>query len=562
MNILGISCFYHDSAACLICDGILITAVQEERFTRVKGDQSFPVNAVNYCLAKAGFTISDIDQVVFYEKPFLKFLRVVVEHLKSYPFSLRNFLSTMPSWLDDRLAFQYVCKNKINYSGSVLFLPHHLAHASSAFFPSPFEEAAILTVDGVGEFATASFGYGNGCAVNILKGMNYPNSLGLIYTAITTYLGFSALTGEGKVMAMAGYGKPTYLDKIKRIVDVKKDGSFNLDSGYFIFNKGAAMYSRRFIKLFGVPRNRDAPITERHFDIASSLQTFFQDVIIKMANHVYEQVGIDKLALAGGVFLNCVVNTEILEQTEFKEIYVHPAAGDSGGALGAAAYGSTFLEKKRCVCPQGRVDFGPEFTNNRIKSFLLKEKIDFKEFDNRTLVQFIAQKLSQSKIVGWFQGAMEWGPRALGNRSILADPRNPMMKDILNRQVKHREYFRPYGVSILKEDVSDFFDLPAPSPFMLLVARVKKQKAGFIPCALHVDGTSRIQTISYDDHGIFYDLIREFKSITGIPMVINTSFNDENEPVVCSPQDAYGCFINTRMDYLVLGGFVIEKKPL
>lgn len=559
MNILGISCFYHDSAACLVCDGVLKAAAQEERFSRIKGDQGFPVNAINFCLAKAGMTVVDIDRVVFYEKPFLKFSRVIIEHLKSYPFSLGNFLATTPEWLDQRLVFEYVCKNKINYSGKVLFIPHHLAHASSAFYPSPFDKAAVLTVDGVGEFATASFGYGDKNSLFLVKEMNYPNSLGLIYAAITSYLGFSALTGEGKVMAMAGYGRPAYADRIRKIVSVKDDGSFILNQRYFGFNKGSRMYSSGFVKLFGPARAEGESITQRHFDIAASLQDFFESVIIKMCNHIHKQTGLDRLVLAGGVFLNCVVNTRILKETGFKDIYIHPAAGDSGAALGAAAYAGAVLEDRRIACPNGLSSFGPEFTDNCIKWFLVKKGVSFQEMAEGSIAKYAAEKISQGKIVGWFQGAMEWGPRALGNRSILADPRNPKMKDILNREVKHREYFRPYGVSVLADNVSDYFDLPALSPFMLLVASAKMQNKHLIPSALHVDQTARVQTVNPIDHGVFYELIKAFNDITGIPMVINTSFNDESEPIVCSPEDAYKCFMRTRMDYLVMGSFIVEK---
>ena len=559
MNILGISCFYHDSAASLIQDGKIIAAVQEERFTRVKGTASFPLNAIDCCLMMGGLSLYDIDYIAFYEKPFLKFSRAIISHLKSYPFSFKNFLDTMPNWLDDRLILPLLCKRRFGFEGKTLFVKHHLSHAASTFLVSPFEEAAILTVDGVGEWATACFGVGKGNSIKILKEICFPDSLGLLYTAVTTYLGFRTLTGEGKVMALAGYGKPIYLDKLREIVQVKEDGSFRLNDSFFCFNHGFRMYSRKFIKAFGRERKTEEEIEERHCDIAASLQNFIEETLIKISRHVYNETKSNKLCLAGGVFLNCVVNTKILKETPFKEIFIQPAAGDSGGALGTALYVYHSVLRKPRFYTMTDAYLGPEFLPNQIKRLLLKRKINFKEFEQGELVKYVAQKISQDKVIAWFQGRMEWGPRALGNRCILANPANPEMKDILNKKVKHRENFRPYGVSILLEELSNYFDLDIPSPFMLLVSKVKESKKNLIPSAVHVDGTSRIQTITKKDNGIFYELVKEFQNISGIPMIINTSFNIDNGPIVCSPEDAYSCFLNTNIGYLVLGNCVVEK---
>lgn len=562
MNILGISCFYHDSAACVVKDGKVVSAAQEERFNREKNSSDFPILSINACLQAADLTTYDLDYVGFYEKPFLKFQRVILSHLKSYPFSIKNFLKVMPHWLDDRLIIPLILKKELGYEGKVLFVKHHLAHAASAFFASPFQEASIITSDGVGEWATTTVGEGKNNEIRIFKELHYPNSLGLLYSAITTYLGFEANRGEGKVMALADYGKPTYLNKLKEIVITQPDGSFKIDPGYFGFNEGSKMYSNKFIRMFGKPRLPKTEIEERHFDIAASLQKLVEEILVQIAKCAYKKDA-DNLCLAGGTFLNCVANSKILEETKFKRVFIQPAAGDSGGAMGIALYIYHSLLKNPRAYTMTNTSLGPKFSSTQIRRCLLNNKANFKEFEKSSnLISHVAKEISQDKIIGWFQGGMEWGPRALGHRSILANPYNPSMKDILNEKVKHREWFRPYGIAILKEELNKFFDLNVESPFMLLVGKVKESKKDLIPSAVHINGTSRIQTVTKEDNDIFYDLVEEFNSITNIPMIINTSFNDNNEPIVCTPEDAYSCFMKTKMDCLVLGDFFIEKDEV
>jgi len=563
MNILGISCYYHDAAACLIKDGEVIAAAQEERFNRNKYSPDFPINAINFCLQQANFTIEDIDEIGFYEKPYLKFERFILNHLKAYPFSLNNFIETMPNWLKDRLIVPLIIRNELSYDGRVFFIKHHLAHAASSFFVSPFEDAAVLTVDGVGEWATASYGFGKVNNITILKELQYPHSLGLLYSIITTYLGFRVFSGEGKVMALAEYGAPVYLDKFKQeVVDIKPDGSFALNPKYFCFNKGARMYSNRFIKLFGKPRKEEAKIEDRHKNMAATLQKIAEEILVLMARHVYNETKINKLCLAGGVFLNVTANSKILEKSPFKEVFIQPASGDSGAALGAAAYVYHCLLGNPRNYVMKTASFGPNFSDKEIKRILINKGLNFKEVTSVELTKYVAEKIAQDKIIGWFQGRMEWGPRALGNRSILANPCNPRMRDILNTEVKHRDSFRPYGVSTPLEEMPNFFDLKTESPFMLLVGTVKPEKKELIPSAVHVNGTSRIQTVTKEHNGIYYDLIKEFEKITGIPMLINTSFNDEGQPIVCTAEEACNCFLKTKIDCLVMGNYIVEKNSL
>lgn len=561
MNILGLSCYYHDSAACLIQDGRILAAIQEERFNRDKYSPAFPINAINSCLQMANLTIYDIDYIAFYEKPYLKFERIIINHLKAYPFSGKNFLDTMPNWLNDRLIIPLTLKNKLDYNGKIFFIKHHLSHAASSFLVSPFKEAAILTVDGIGEWTTATRGVGKDIEIKILKELFYPHSLGLLYSIITTYLGFRVFSGEGKVMALAECGQPTYLDIFKKIITIMPDGSFRLNMEYFCLNKGDRMYSNKFIKTFGEPRREGTEIESRHRNIAASLQKITEEILIKMAINLYDETKIDKLCAAGGVFLNVTANSKILKQTPFKEVFIQPAVGDSGGALGTAFYVYHSLLGKPRSYIMNTSFLGPEFSIRKIRRVLLNRRIDFKEFTNSDeLVKYVANKIADNKIVGWFQGRMEWGPRALGNRSILANPCNPYMKDILNEKVKHRESFRPYGISILLEKLNDFFDLNYQSPFMLFTGEVKESKKNLIPSAIHVNNTSRIQTVIKNDNGIYYDLIKEFECITNIPLIINTSFNEKGKPIVCSPEEAYNCFLNTKMDYLVLGNYVVQRQ--
>jgi len=560
MNILGISCYYHDAAACLISNGKLVAAAQEERFSRIKNSLDFPINAINYCIQAGEITFSDIDCVVFYEKPFLKFSRVVISHLKAYPFSFKNFLETMPNWLKDRLITPLVLKKEIGYKGRVLFIKHHLSHAASSFLVSPFEKAAILTADGVGEWATMTYGVGQGNQITILKEICYPDSLGLLYTAVTTYLGFRPLRGEGKVMGLAGCGKSRYVDKFRKIVQVRPDGSFRLDQRYFGFNKGLRMYSVKFIRLFGRARSPEGKIEERHCDIAASLQQFIEEILVGIVRQLYNKTKNDNLCLAGGLFLNCVANHRILKETPFKNIFVQPAAGDSGGALGAALYVYNTILKNSRNYVMHHAYFGPDFSTAQIKMALLKHGLSFREINNQLLFKYIARELSQDKIIGWFQGRMEFGPRALGNRSILANPCNPDIKELLNSKVKKRESFRPYAPAVLEEKAQEFFELQHLSPFMLLAAKVRADKKNLIPGVIHVDGSARVQSVNKDANSKFWYLIKEFENITGVPILVNTSFNLKGEPIVCTPEDAIKCFQRSEMDYLVLENCVVEKK--
>jgi carbamoyltransferase len=559
MNILGISCYYHDSAACLNRDGRIIAAAQEERFNRQKNSSAFPINAINFCLQQGDITIYDIDYIAFYEKPFLKLSRLLISHLRAYPFSPRSFIATLPLWLEDRLIFPIVLKRELCYEGKTVFMKHHISHAASSFLVSPFEEAAILTADGIGEWATTTYGIGSGIKIRILKEIYFPDSLGLLYTGITAYLGFKANEEEGTVMGLAAYGQPAYLDKLKQIVTMMPDGSFRMDQSYFRFNRASKMYTYKFLKLFGKERNPGEKIEERHCNMAASLQRFTEDAVVAMARHLYHETKLKKLCLAGGIFLNCVANSKIQEETPFKEIFIQPAAGDSGGAIGATCYVyNSILGNSRNYVMRDAYT-GPEFSSSYMKRSLAKEGLHFREFTDPDLFKYIATKISEDKVVGWFQGRMEIGPRALGNRSILANPCSQEITAILNTRVKMREEFRPYAPVVLEERAHEFFNLDGTSPFMLLAPHVKLEKKALIPAVTHKDGTARVQTVSQQTNARLWSLIKEFEVITGIPILINTSFNLRGQPMVCTPEDAISSFKRSRMDYLVLGNFVVEK---
>jgi carbamoyltransferase len=571
LNILGISSYYHDSAACLIKDGRIAAAAQEERFNRRKYCSDFPIQAINYCIQEGNITFEDIDYIGFYEKPFLKFSRVIIDHLQSYPYSFGNFLRTIPLWLQDRLTTPLTIKRELGYDGQILFVKHHLSHAASAFLVSPFDEAAILTCDGVGEWSTVCCCMGKGNSIKILRELHYPDSLGLLYTAVTTFLGFRANGGEGKVMGLAAYGEPSYLHAFKKIADIKPDGSFKLDSGYFGFNKGSRMYGKRFVKLFGTPREPESesesesePESEpekRYKDIAASLQVITEQAVINIARNLHRETGSSRICLAGGVFLNCLINHKILELTPFKEIFIQPAAGDSGGALGAAAYINNTLMRNPRTYVMDSAALGPEFSDSEIKRHLMLSGLNFIEYvEEDELLKFVAEKLAKNCIIGWFQGRMEFGPRALGNRSILANPAAQGIKDIVNKKVKHRELFRPFAASVLAGSEKEFFDLLADSPFMLLAAQVRNEKKNLIHGVTHVDGTSRVQVVNIDASPKFFKLIYEFKKLTGLPLILNTSFNLRGEPIVCTPRDAIDCYQRSSMDYLVLGNFIATGK--
>ena len=560
MNILGISCFYHDSSACLLQDGQIVAAAQEERFNREKYSQVFPLNAINYCLQAGGITIHDVDHISFYEKPYLKFSRILLMHLKAYPFSFKNFLKSMPSWFEDRLVVPLKIEKELGYKGSIVFLKHHLNHAASAFLLSPFEESAIFTADGVGEWTTTTCGYGRGTDIDIFREMRYPDSLGLLYSIVTTYLGFRVFSGEGKVMGLSSYGEPVYLNKFEEIITVKPDGSFLLDPAYFTFNKGSRMFSEKFVKMFGPPRVAESDFEKRHYDMAATLQKFVENTVITIAQKLYEETRSENLCLAGGLFLNCVANYKIREKTPFKNLYIQPAAGDSGAALGAAIYTyNCLLENPRSTVMKSAA-LGPDYSDNNIKRALLNAGLKFEQHDPDKIAGFAAKRLSENKILGWLQGRMEFGPRALGNRSILANPCNPDIKDILNEKVKKRESFRPFAPAAIEECAKDYFDLDVPSPFMLLAPPVKEEMKSVIPGVTHVDGTARLQTVNKGDNALFWQLINEFKEITGIGVVVNTSFNLRGEPIVCTPEEAINCFLRSEIDCLIMGNFVTEKS--
>ena len=559
MNILGISAFYHDSSACLVRDGQVLAAVQEERLDRVKASAAFPARAIDACLKVGDISILDVDHVVFYEKPFVKFERVLIDHARSFPFSLPQFLRTMPAWLGERLTLPLKLKADLGYPGQALFVPHHLAHAASAFLPSPFDEAAILTVDGVGEWATTTWGVGRDNRIEIREELRYPDSLGLLYTTLTTFLGYEANRGEGKVMALGDYGRPSSLDALRRLIDPQPDGSFRLDPRYFTFGHGRTMFSRRFVREFGPPREPGSTLEARHYDLAASLQALLEERLLAITRHIAEVTGLTRLCLAGGVGLNCVANSRIRAETPFGELFVQPAAGDAGTALGAALYDWCGLQGQPRRHVLTHAFLGPEYPAARVRRAVANRGVTARELPGPELLTEVARRLADGQVVGWFEGRMEFGPRALGHRSILADPRRPEMKDLLNAKVKHREGFRPYGASVLRERLAEWFAPDMDSPYMLFALQAHPEARERVPAAVHVDGTCRLQTLTAEANGRYYELVREFERQTGVPMVINTSFNDNNEPVVCTPDDALACFLKTQMDALVLGDLLVLK---
>ncbi len=560
MNILGVSAYYHDSAACLARDGCVVAAAQEERFSRRKNTPDFPISAINYCLQAGGIIADDLDCVIFYEKPFLKFARVLTGHIGAWPRSLGGFMSSMPLWLNERLSLPLTLRETMGYKGRVLFVDHHLSHAASAFLPSPFEEAAVLTADAVGEWTTTACGIGRGSVISLDREIRFPDSLGLLYTAITTFLGFEAHEGEGKVMGLAGCGRPVYMEDMRKLAEVSADGGYRLDQRYFSFYGGDRMYSGRLERLLGPARLPGGPLEERHADIAASLQKFTEDALVAMARALHKRTGMKNLCAAGGVFLNCVANYKILAESGFTNLFVQPAAGDCGGALGAALYGDVCLFKRPRSFEMRHAGLGPEFGARAIGRAVAAAGLKAVELSDAGLTERAARLISEGRVTGWVQGRMEFGPRALGNRSILGDPRNPGMKRLLNDKVKHREPFRPYAPAVLAEKAGEYFELPCPSPFMLLAPPVRPEKAGLIPAVCHDDGTARVQTVSREDNPRFYGLIEAFNRLTGVPMVINTSFNRRGEPVVCAPEEALRVYQETEMDGLALGNFLLEKS--
>lgn len=559
MYILGLDCYYHDAAAALIKDGKLIAAAEEERFSRRKHDTDFPKQAIKFCLAYAGIDITEVDYVGFYEKPFIKFERLLDSFLATFPRSYNIFVKVIPSWLKQKLNVPSIIKKELGYKGQILFVDHHLSHAASAFLVSPFKEAAILTADAAGEWVTTSLGVAKDNNIILLKEIEFPHSLGLFYSAITAFLGFKVNNDEYKVMGPASYGNPSFYERFKKLIKILPDGSYKLNLDYFAYHYKMRMFSDKFIDEFGAPRIPESAIEQRHKDIASSAQLLLEDALLNAVNYLYEQTGKEALCIAGGVGLNCVANGKIFKQSPFKHIFIQPAAGDAGSAIGTAyfIYNSLLNNKREFVMED--VYLGPCYSCEEIRNFLVSQNIVFREFDYGDLIKITAKEIADDKIVGWFQGRMEFGPRALGNRSILANPRNPEMKDIINKRVKFREEFRPFAPAVLLEKEDEYFDLNYESPFMLLVANVKEEKKREIPAVTHIDGTARVQTVKREKSPLFYDLIREFYNLTGVPAVINTSFNVRGEPIVCSPREAYNCFLRTGMDCLVMDKFLISK---
>ncbi len=562
MNVLGISCFYHDSAAALLKDGVIVAACQEERLSRKRHDSDFPARAVKYVLKEAGIKPEDLDAVGFYDKPLLKFERMLSTYVATFPRSFSSFRKAMPLWIREKLWIPSMIRKELSpYKGPILFAEHHMSHAASCFLVSPFEEAAILTVDGVGEWATASFGVGKGTDISLFKEIRFPHSLGLLYSAFTYYLGFKVNSAEYKVMGLAPYGKPVHFDRImKEMVHLNDDGSFKLDMKYFSYDYGLTMTNGVFDDFFGgPPRKPEAWMNEREFDIAASVQKVCEEVVLRMANHIHKETGLDNLCMAGGVALNCVANGRVVRETPFKNLFVQPAAGDAGGAVGVAHYLYNTIEKKPRTKAWTHAYLGPEYKDAEIQQYLDGQGAKYKLLSDAELTERTAELLSEGNVVGWYQGRMEFGPRALGARSILADPRDPKMRDTLNLKIKFREGFRPFAPSVLADKASEWFEIEGDSPYMLLVAQVREGKR-VIPAVTHVDNSARLQTVTRAENPLYYDLIREFEKITGVPIVINTSFNVRGEPIVCTPHDAYLCFMRTNMDYLVLGHHVLDKK--
>lgn len=562
--ILGLSCEFHDSAACLLKDGEVLFAAHEERYTRKKHDESFPKNAIDHALTQAGITMNDVSAVVFYEKPLLKFFdRILPMMMKVWPRGFWMYHNAMQDWMTRKLWVRQTIEKKLKYKGMVLFTSHHEAHAASAFYVSGFEEAAVVTVDGVGEWATTTISHGKGNDLQILEEIHFPHSLGLLYSALTYYLGFKVNSAEYKVMGLAPYGEPKYVEQMKQLIQLKEDGSFALDMSYFRYEYGLTMTGRKLEKLFGQPtRKQESPLTQFHKDVARSLQEVTNEAMLKIVAHARQKTGCSKLCLAGGVALNCVANGHILRSGMFEELFVQPAAGDAGGALGAAlaAWHKHFKGKRS---PKMEHAFlGNAYSNDEIETFLKSKNLPYERLDDAALIDRVSSLLEGENVIGWFQGRMEYGPRSLGSRSILADARNPENWKKVNVKIKFRESFRPFAPTVLEENVSEWFDLDRESPYMLIVADTLPEKRAKIPAVTHVDGSARIQTIRHDQNPRYYDLIQAFAQKTGCPVIINTSFNVRGEPIVESPENALNCFLHTHMDYLVLGNCVLAKTDL
>lgn len=592
MYILGISAFYHDSAACLVKDGEILSAAQEERFTRKKHDHNFPQKAIEFCLKDSGIIADQLDLVAFYDKPFLKFERLLETYLAYAPVGIKSFIKAMPLWIKEKLWMKEMIKDKLGYTGKVIFPEHHESHAASAFYPSPYNKAAILTMDGVGEWTTTSFGIGNGNDIQLIADIKFPHSLGLLYSAITYYTGFKVNSGEYKVMGLAPYGEPKYKQLIyDHLIDVKDDGSFRMNMEYFNYCQGLTMTNEKFNRLLGgPPRKPETNLTQKEMDIARSLQEVTEEIVLKLGNHVYKETGLKNLCLAGGVALNCVANGRLLREGHFENIWIQPAAGDAGGALGAALIGWYKYHNKPRTSDE-KTDsqkgsyLGSKFSEDEIHTFIQSNNLTAKKYDEEELINQVADLIVNENVIGWFDGKMEFGPRALGSRTIIGDARSPKMQATMNIKIKFREGFRPFAPSVLYEKVSDYFEIEKASPYMLLTADVKKERRipmtndeqkkwgidklnvvrSDIPAITHVDYSARLQTVHKETNPRYHKLISKFEEKTGCAVIINTSFNVRGEPIVCTPKDAYKCFMRTYMDYLVLGNYILNKtdqKPL
>ncbi len=560
MHILGVSCFYHDSAACLLRDDEVLSAVEEERFTRKKHDPAFPINAIEFCLSSGGIVADEVDAVCFYEYPLTKLSRLVDQHIANFPRSFKNFKRFAPRWFGEILPLARVFEERLHLTAPLFYYPHHLSHAACSFFSSPFDEAAILVIDATGENSTTSWGRGSGATVELAQEIPYPHSVGMLYTTITSLLGFMAMEGEGTIMGLAAYGEPTYLDGLNRIARTFDDGSLILDPSYFAFDRKDRMMSRKMERFFFPARDRSEPLEQKHRDMAASIQAFLEDRLLKMAAHVRSKTGCEDLCLGGGVALNSAANGRLEEEGIFSRIFVPPAPGDSGCALGAALLHAHSEGGVRCVSIPAHSSLGSVFSSHEIENFLRLKEIPHESGDEETLCATVSGALAEGKIVGWFQGRMEFGPRALGSRSILATPADAEMKDIVNARVKGREEFRPFGASVLEEEAGGYFVGAAASPFMQKVFHVRPEQKDRIPAVVHEDGTCRIHTVSEGTRNRYRRLLQSFHQKAGVPLLLNTSFNRKGEPIVANPREAYECFASSGIDLLVLGDHLITEK--